>query len=83
MSSPFMSFLAYEEYDDWSNAIKYVEEEDYFLNNHLINWVSIFVSTSLKLVKTDYLKLLLNFTRDFVAQDKEVIKAMRDAYGGK
>ncbi|BDR93091.1 TorD/DmsD family molecular chaperone [Vulcanisaeta souniana] len=79
----FMSFLAYEEYDDWSNAIKYVEEEDYFLNNHLINWVSIFVSTSLKLVKTDYLKLLLNFTRDFVAQDKEVIKAMRDAYGGK
>lgn len=79
----FMSFLAYKEYDDWSSAVKYVEEEDYFINNHLINWVPIFVSTSLKLVRTDYFKLLLNFTRDFVVQDREVIKAVRDAYGGE
>ena len=79
----FMSFLAYKEYDDWSNAIKYIEEEDYFINNHLINWVPIFVSTSLKLVRTDYFKLLLNFTRDFIVRDKEVIKAVREAYGGE
>ncbi len=79
----FMSFLAYEEYDDWSNATRYIEEEDYFINNHLVNWVSIFVSTSLKLVRTDYLKLLLNFTKDFMTQDREVIKIMRDVYGGK
>ena len=79
----FMSFLAYKEYDDWSNAVKYIEEEDYFINNHLVNWVSIFISTSLKLVKTDYLKLLLNFTKDFVIQDREVINTMREAYGDK
>ena len=79
----FMSFLAYKEYDDWSNAIKYIEEEDYFINNHLINWVPIFVSTSLKLVRTDYFKLLLNFTRDFIVRDKEVIRVVREAYGGE
>ena len=79
----FMSFLAYKEYDDWSNAIKYIEEEDYFINNHLINWVPTFVSTSLKLVRTDYFKLLLNFTRDFIVRDREVIRVVREAYGGE
>ncbi|WP_069807345.1 TorD/DmsD family molecular chaperone [Vulcanisaeta thermophila] len=78
----FMSYLAYKEYEDPANAINYADEEDYFLNNHLITWVPIFVKTALKLVKTDYFKYLLEFTRDFINEDKRVIKLVRDAYGG-
>ncbi len=76
----FMSFLAYKEYEDPAKALEYIEEEDYFMTNHILNWVPTFISTSLKLVRTDYFKLLLNFTREFINRDKDVIGLVRDAY---
>jgi len=76
----FMSFLAYKEYEDSADALKYIEEEDYFISNHLLNWIPTFVASALKLVKTDYFKLLLNFTRDFITRDRDVIGFVRDAY---
>jgi len=78
----FMSFLAYKEHEDQAGAIRYVEEEEYFLENHLLNWVPTFITNALKLARTDYFKFLLNFTREFLVRDREVIKIVRDAYAG-
>ncbi|MFB6490105.1 MAG: molecular chaperone [Thermoproteus sp. AZ2] len=73
----FMSYLAYKEHES-EEPLRYLEGEERFLINHLLTWVPVFVKRAVKLANTDYVKEALLFTREFLLQDKEVVRALID-----